>query len=456
MPTEVFGFATQYVDPESGAPFVLTGGDGAPESNVYVVTNRVELRAALKNENSPTFATDATAALQEPKMIYVVGTIYGNELEQGGFADAAYYKTSPEPNAYDFDTYLKYFDEPYKADLTTRADGGDTAAADELALINEQPASARTTFSNNQKSQIQFQVPPNTTLLGVGSDAKLVDGYLSINTYSPTFGKSLKSNVVIRNIEFQVAQDLAPAWDPTDTSSGAWNARYDGISLVTARAVWIDHCTFSDGLHEDSAEPTPFKGKHVQRHDGLIDIEDGSDAITLSYNVFRRHDKTTLVGSTDGGDGGQENFEGGRERITFYANVWDDSTQRAPLARWGKFHLVNNVYRGNPSDPDYPLSYFIGSGTTSSILSEGNSFEPSGGDSASLTTRLVKSSGGSEFHDSSSWLIGEAVNLDAIVDAAHTLSWSPPYEYVVGANAADVSAHVDANAGAGKLDIRAP
>src|SRR5262249_13815630 len=151
-----------------------------------------------------------------------------------------------------------------------------------------------------------------------------------------------------------------PAWDPTDTSTGAWNARYDGISIVTSRNIWIDHCTFSDGEHLDVAEPTPFSGKHVQRHDGLIDIEDGSDDITLSYDVFRLHDKTTLIGSTGGGTAGQQNPETGREHITFFANLWESSVQRAPLARWGQFHLYNNLYRGNTGDPQYSLSYFIG------------------------------------------------------------------------------------------------
>lgn len=452
--SEPFGFATQYQG-TTGEPFTPVGGADAPARNVYVVHNRQELRDALLNTASEAYAADPNAARLEPKLIYVVGTIHGDELETGGFADASYYQTTPNPNQYDFETYLKFFDEPYKAALVAQA--GDPAADAELALINQQPASARTTFSNNQKSQIQFQVPPNTSLLGVGTDAKLVDGYLSINTVSPTFGKTLRSNIVVRNIEFQAPQDLAPAWDPTDTSLGAWNARYDAISVVTGRAIWIDHCTFSDGAHEDNAEPTPFNGKHVQRHDGLIDIEDGSDAITLSYNVFRRHDKTTLVGSSDGGDKGQENYEKGRERITFFANLWEDSTQRAPLARWGSFHLVNNVYRGDATNADYPLHYFIGAGTSSSILSEANAFEPGGGASTSLKTRLVSSSGGSEFHDAGSWLLGEPlVGLDTLAGGSPTLTWSPPYAYQIGSSAAVVSQYVDANAGAGKLVIEVP
>jgi pectate lyase len=455
--TEVFGFATQYLDPTTSAPFVPDGGAAAPPSNVYVVKNRKELKAALANQNSATYAQDPAGALLEPKLIYVVGTIHGDELDEGGTADAAYYRTTPTPNRYDFDTYLKFFDTAYKAELTTKAGGGDAVAAAELALINEQPAGARTSFSNNQKAQIQFQVPPNTSLLGVGADAKLVDGYLSLNTFSPTFGKTLRSNIIIRNLEFQAPQDLSPAWDPTDTALGAWNARYDAMSIVTSRAIWIDHCTFSDGLHEDSAEPSPFSGKHVQRHDGLLDIEDGADAITISYSVFKRHDKTMLIGSTDGGELGQENYEKGRERITLFGNLWEDSTQRSPLARWGSFHIVNNLYRGNPSATAYPLSYFIGAGTQSSILAEANAFEPLSVAATTLQTRLVKNSGGTEFHDAGSWIAGEPfAGLDALAGGSHSLSWSPPYPYAKAASGADVATHVLSNAGAGKLSIQAP
>ncbi|HEY3595486.1 MAG TPA: hypothetical protein VGL13_16475 [Polyangiaceae bacterium] len=463
--TTPFGFATQYADPTTGATMVVTGGAGAATTNIYVVHNRKELLDALLNVNSPTYATDMLAAKNEPKIIYLVGTIRGNDLGDGTFSDATTYRATPNPNQYDFDLYVKWFDTAYKAGLQTMADGGDTTAAAQLALVNSQPGSARTTFSNNQKSQIQFQVPPNTSLLGVGQDAKLVDGYLSLNTFSPTFGQTLDSNIIIQNIEFQVPQDLAPAWDPTDTSTGNWNARYDGISIVTSRSIWIDHCTFSDGDHLDPAEPTPFNGKHVQRHDGLVDIEDGSDDITLSFNIFRNHDKTTLIGSTDGGDMGQQNYEPGRENITFAGNLWDASVQRDPLARFGHFHLFNNLYRGAVDDTvPYPLSYFIGMGTQSSILSESNVFDVigPGQTAAGLQTRALTYSGGTGFHDVGSWFNDAPfTNFDAVSkmrSAAinNTLTWTVPYSYQPGKTADGIRQLVVNNAGAGKLDIRVP
>jgi pectate lyase len=469
------GFATQYMDPTTGQIQVVSGGAGAPASNVYVVTNRKQLLAALLNSGSPTFATNPMTALNEPKIIYVSGSILGNQLDDGTLATADTYRMTPNPNQYNFDLYVMSFNMQLIASLTAQAnpdggadggaDGGDpavTAAAAQLALLKSQPGAARTTFSNNQKSQIQFQVPPNTSLLGVGQDAKLIDGYLSINTDSATFGKTVDSNIIIRNIEFQVPQDYSPAWDPTDTSTGNWNARFDGISIVTGRNIWIDHCTFTDGVHIDTLEPAPFNGKHVQRHDGLIDIEDGSDNITISYNVFEQHDKTTLIGSTGGGTMGQDNFETGRERITFSGNIWSTSVQRAPLARWGEFHLYNNIYSGNYADPSYPLLYFIGLGTGSSILSESNVFDVTGSSDTVLKGRIFQSSGGNKFHDVGSWFNGapftdiEAMARAKVATLTNVLGWTPPYPYVVGTTPDAVRNHVMANAGAGKLNLQPP
>jgi pectate lyase len=476
VPDGPTGFATQYMDPTTGQIQVVSGGTGAPASNVYVVTNRKQLLAALLNSNSPTFATNPMTAQNEPKIIYVSGSILGNQLDDGTLATADTYRMTPNPNQYNFDLYVMSFDTQLIARLTAQAnpdggadgggDGGDpavTAAAAQLALLKSQPASARTTFSNNQKSQIQFQVPPNTSLLGIGQDAKLTDGYLSINTDSASFGKTIDSNIIIRNIEFQVPQDYSPAWDPMDTSTGNWNARFDGITIVTGRNIWIDHCTFTDGVHVDTLEPTPFNGKHVQRHDGLIDIEDGSDNITISYNIFKQHDKTTLIGSTGGGTVGQDNYETGHERITFSANMWSTSVQRAPLGRWGEFHLYNNIYSGNYTDPNYPLLYFIGLGTGSSMLSESNVFDVTGSSDAFLKGRIFQGSGGSKFHDVGSWFNGapftdiEGMAM-AKVGAAFTnaIGWTPPYPYVVGTTPDAVRNHVMANAGAGKLNLQPP
>ncbi|WP_244664690.1 hypothetical protein [Candidatus Symbiopectobacterium sp. 'North America'] len=145
-------------------------------------------------------------------------------------------------------------------------------------------------------------------------------------------------------------------------------------------------------------------GKHIQRHDGLLDIEDGADYLTISYNVFEEHDKTTIIGSGDSDEG--------EYRITFEGNLWSNLTQRAPRVRFGQVHLVNNYHCG-ATDADYPILYSIVMGFASSILSEGNVFNFQGAGAEEST--IIGAYKGSKFKDNGSWFNGvQAKNLNQI------------------------------------------
>lgn len=476
--TAPFGWAAQYQNSE-GKFYATTGGEGAHENSIYVVTSRQELKDALNNIRSPRYiAGDIDAELKaklEPKIIYWQGIIRGDDLGNGRYADAEYYKTKPNKTTFDFDLYVKAFDQNYMTQLKATAEAGGSgaaAASAELSLLKKQNGQ-RSQYANNQKAQIQFQVPPNTTILGVGSEAKLVEGYLSLNTLSHTFGKTDNSNIIIRNITFQAPRDFAPAWDASDGDKGNWNARYDAVSINASKNVWVDHCTFTDGEHPDYQEPVLF-GKPIQRHDGLLDIEDGADYLTISYNIFTQHDKTVLIGSGDG--------DKGEYRVTFEGNLWDNSVQRSPRVRFGQVHLLNNYHRG-ATDTNYPILYAIGMGFASSILSESNVFNFQGG--GADENLIIGAYKGSKFKDNGSWFNGNpASNLNpiaidkcrALQEASKTsaesfgkpvpewaletctneLEWSPPYAYSVGRSIAAVEKYVLENAGAGKLEIALP
>lgn len=441
-----------------------TGGATAPASNIYIVRNRAELKAALANSNSPTYASNPTVAKLEPKTIYVMGSIYGTDLGNGQLTNEAYYKTLTTTykniNNWDFENYIGY--------VSAQASGG-TATTEQTAA-----ASVRQTMQNAQKAQIEFSVPSNTTLMGVGANAKLIDGYLSINA---------QSNIVIRNIEFEAPIDLAPSYD-WEAGKEEWNARFKAISMVTGKQVWIDHCTFSDGANPDTEKRT-INGvtKTVQRHDGLLDIEDSSDYVTVSYSVFKNHDKTNMVGGSGDGNGAKERAY---NRLTFSNNIWQDSVQRAPRARFGQIHVYNNYYSGNTDATTYAASYYIGMGAESRILSEANVFDMSG--SKAAVSKVISNLNGYQFKDVGSWFNGApaSAELEAAAKtalearwssarkaadgsatptadkvnsvftlAAYTneLGWTPPYNYTRGSSADTVRQHNLAHAGAGKLFV---
>jgi pectate lyase len=441
-----------------------TGGTGAPASNIYVVHNWAELNAALANVNSPSYAANPAAAKLEPKIIHMTGTIYGTELGNGKLADEAYYKSLNATAAkWDWNLYLQSLDTAYMADLNARVAQGDAAAIATKARISAL-SSAKSTLRNLQKEQIQAIVPSNTTILGVGADAKLIDGYFSINA---------TKNIIIRNLELQAPQDLTADWNGKE-----WNARYKAISVVTGRQLWIDHCTLSDGSHFDSAEVATINGvtKEVQRHDGLLDMEDSTDYVTISYNIFKNHDKTNMVGGSGDQNGPKErDFN----RLTFSNNIWEASVQRAPRARFGRIHVYNNYYKGDTAAEHYRLSYFIGMGAESKILSESNAFEITGPNADA--SKVVSNLNGYQFKDVGSWINGVPAS-DAIEAAAkaaleknwasasaaaiksgftvdtytNVLGWAPTYSYTRGASFEAVKKHNLAQAGSGKVSIDPP
>lgn len=479
--SDVSGWAARYPDPQNaGAMLPPTGGEGAPSTNIYTVTNRAQLIDALANKKSPTYATSPANAAKEPKIVYIKGTIYGTDLGNGQFSDEAYYvKTGGSScGKWNFDLYLKSFDSAYVANLTTQKAAGNTAAKDELDLIKAQ-GSARTSCANVQKNQIKFGIPSNTTVLGVGTDAKIVDGYFELN--APT-------NIIIRNIEFEAPQDRFMAWTPSDGATGNWNARYKAIQVVTGTRLWFDHLTLSDGAHPDSEEPIVF-GKHIQRHDGLIDVEDGTDYVTVSYSVFKNHNKTFMIGSGDG----KADKDRGKNHITFFGNLFENAQERSPRVRFGQVHIYNNYFRGSVDNKNYPLisrtlggpAYFIGMGIEAMILSERNAFqyEGQGADegiivdnfkgyqfvdngsffnSKTLDPAVINQNAKAKYdktkadHIATQTAANKAIEDWATHEYTNDIGWKPPYTYTAAATDQGIRAHVLKNAGSGKITIVAP
>jgi len=174
-------------------------------------------------------------------------------------------------------------------------------------------------------------VASDKTIVGIGATSRLVGGGLNIGipvsdaiTSPPA---NAVHNIIIRNLTITGSTD-------------------DLINVqMFSHHVWIDHNDLSDG------------------GDGAVDIKRGSDLITVSWNRFHDHDKTTLVGHDD------ENAaqDVGRLRVTYHHNFFDRSDQRNPRVRFSPLvHVYNNYYFEN--------SYGIASTNESGLFVEGNYF----------------------------------------------------------------------------------
>ena len=117
--------------------------------------------------------------------------------------------------------------------------------------------------------------------------------------------------------------------------------------------MWIDHNVFEDKESKDETLPQYF-GVLFQVHDGLLDITNASDLVTVSWNRFRNHDKTMLIGSSDSAAADR-----GKLRVTLHHNLFDGIGQRAPRVRFGQVHIFNNYYKIERV-PNYGYSWGVG------------------------------------------------------------------------------------------------
>jgi len=310
----------------ASTPPGTTGGSAASDANVFTVTNRAQLVAALGPSGSTT-----------PRIIKVQGTIDGNVDDANNpLTCPDYYRSG-------------YTLEGYLANPT-----GMEAARNASALA--------------QRARMRLDVRSNTTIVGVGTNARLK----GINLRIPGV-----TNVIIRNLTFEDAYDCFPVWDPNDGALGNWNSAYDNISITNGSGqftsrVWIDHNAFNDGSQPDSSQPLYF-GRPFQIHDGECDINNGSDLVTVSWNRFTDHDKTMLIGGSDGAGATDRN----RLRVTIHHNYFANAGQRTPRDRFGQLHVYNNYYEVlNPASsgfiPSYQYSW--GVGVESAIFAQNNAF----------------------------------------------------------------------------------
>lgn len=325
---------------------------------------------------------DAAVALGEvPKIIAVAGRINlaadaaGRPMGMDAFRDPAF----------DLEAFAKAYD---PATWGRRAPQGPLEEA-------------RRRSARKQAEQVMVRIPSNTTVIGITPDAGFDGGSLMLERVR---------QVILRNLRFSDAYDYFPAWDPLDNGHGEWNSEYDTVSLREADQVWVDHCSFDDGQRPDRSEPTVL-GRPLQRHDGLLDITRQSDRVTVSWNVFRQHDKTMLIGGSD-----KHLEDRGRLRVTLHHNLWEAVKERTPRVRYGQVHVANNLYAVRSDQPE-GYAYSLGVGYDARLLSEANVWELPQAVAPRQVVRLLK---GQRFEDHGSIVNGQPVDLVAALQAAGT------------------------------------
>jgi pectate lyase len=313
------------------------GGSAADANHVYVVHDRNELVAALAYPSTT------------PKIVYIDGAIDGNvDADNQPLACTDYYRPDPTTGTpYDFAAFLATYDP---------AVWGTANPSGPLERARVASAAA-------QQARVRIRIPANTTIVGLGKRAIVRGAWFDIRPGSTSGNAPM--NVIIRNIAFEDSYDCFPQWAPTDGATGNWNSLYDSISVRNATHVWIDHDSFADRLTADDTLPTYF-GRIYQVHDGLVDITNESDLVTVSWNHFHEHDKVMLIGSSDGATADRNKL-----RVTLHHNLFENLGQRMPRVRFGKVHVYNNAYKANAPER---FVYFWGVGIESQIYGENNHF----------------------------------------------------------------------------------
>ncbi|MFJ1970130.1 polysaccharide lyase family 1 protein [Streptomyces sp. NPDC087903] len=151
----------------------------------------------------------------------------------------------------------------------------------------------------------QVDIGSNTTVLGVGSSSGFTGGGLRLKKVT---------NVVVRNLN--ISKPVAPA---------------DGITVQASTKVWIDHNSFSADRNHDK-----------DYYDGLLDINHGSDYVTVSWNTFKDHYKGSLVGHSDN----NASEDTGHLRVTYHHNQFSNVYSRIPSLRFGTGHFYDNYVVG--------------------------------------------------------------------------------------------------------------
>jgi len=148
-------------------------------------------------------------------------------------------------------------------------------------------------------------IPSNTTLIGTGCNSGILNGHLVLDGVS---------NVIVQDLS------IGDSYVPGDPAGSCCN--WDGLTIWhSPHHIWIDHCDFS------------------HTNDGLCDITDQANYVTVSWCHFHDHNKVSLVGSSD-----STTVDANYLKVTYHHNWFDHVVLGSPHFRFGMAHLFDNYY----------------------------------------------------------------------------------------------------------------
>ncbi|MFE6481265.1 pectate lyase family protein [Streptomyces rochei] len=253
--------------------------------------------------------------------------------------------------------------------------------------------------------RIELKQISNVTIVGVGGGA--VFDQLGIHIRE-------SSNIIIQNV---TVRNVKKSGSPT--SNGG-----DAIGMESGvRNVWVDHTTLE------------ASGGESEGYDGLFDMKDDTQYVTLSYSTLRNSGRGGLIGSSES--------DRSNGYVTFHHNLYENIDSRAPLLRGGIAHMYNNHYKSlNESG--------INSRAGAKAKVDNNYFE----DSKDVLGTFYTDQAGTwqvsgNIYDNVTWSEREGDNNPAGPNPTSNTSVSIPYSY--GLDAADcVPSVVSQTAGANK------
>lgn len=220
-----------------------------------------------------------------------------------------------------------------------------------------------------------------TDLVRPGSNKTILGTTATSGVSGSGFYIRRQRNVIIRGL--RIFKSVAPD---------------DGVSIDESTNVWIDHNDFYSDLEHDK-----------DYYDGLLDVKHAADFITISWNKFHTHYKTSLVGHSDSNAGEDR----GKLQVTYHNNWFYDVGSRLPSLRFGTGHIYNNVYERVETSG-------INSRMGAQVLVERNIFVDT---VRPLTTNLDSSEQGFAVERENDWGNAEP---DITQEGTYT---SPPYSY---------------------------